>query len=162
MHRLIAVPLICSIFWPIHILADQQFLLHQKSIQISDDLIPLLDLLKNKGFNVKFKNPPGKRVLGLFQIKSKTLWVSPISFVSGIGRQTLLHEATHAAQSCPSGVLTPIGWELPISSFIKKEIQKIVLNNYDSEQYLIEIEAFSLQGQKNAVELLLEAINNRC
>ena len=35
---------------------------------------------------------------GLFQSKNKTLWVSPIAFELEIGRQTLLHEATHVEE----------------------------------------------------------------
>ena len=99
---------------------------------------------------------------GLFQSKNKTLWVSPIAFELGIGRQTLLHEATHVAQSCPYGSLRPIGWQLPISPLIKREIKSLLYNRYDSKKYILEKEAFTLQGQKNAVALLLEAINERC
>ena len=99
---------------------------------------------------------------GLFQSKNKTLWVSPIAFELGIGRQTLLHEATHVAQSCPYGSLRPIGWQLPISQLIKREIQSILLNIYDNSQYIVEKEAFYLQGQENTIALLLEAMKQRC
>ena len=99
---------------------------------------------------------------GLFQSKNKTLWVSPIAFELGIGRQTLLHEATHVAQSCPYDSLTPIGWKLPVSQLIKREVQSILLIRYDNSQYINETEAFYLQGQKNAIALLLEAMKQRC
>ena len=155
--------LIFSFWSPLPIHADQQFLLdHSSSFQISEDLQTLLELLHKKGFTVKFQKPPKKGVYGLFQTEKKTLWVSPISFELGIGRQTLLHEATHAAQSCPYGSLTPVGWELPITPFIKKEIQAILINRYPSKKYIFEKEALSLQGQKNAVSLLLKAITQRC
>ena len=147
---------------PIQVISNEQYLLEDISIQISEDLIPLLDLLYKKGFKVHFQNPPKKGVYGLFNSKSKIIWISPISFELGIGRQTLLHEATHAAQSCPYGSLTPVGWELPITPFIKKEIQAILINRYPSKKYIFEKEALSLQGQKNAVSLLLEAISQRC
>ena len=152
------------IFWSgLQIHADQQFLLnHSSSIKITEDIEPLLQLLREKGFTVKFQKPPKKGVYGLFQSENKTLWVSPISFELGIGRQTLLHEATHAAQSCPNNSLTPIGWELPISPLIKKEIKSLLYNRYDSSKYIIEKEAFSLQGRKDAIKLLFEAINQRC
>ena len=88
--------------------------------------------------------------------------MSPLSFELGIGQQILLHEATHAAQSCPYDSLTPIGWKLPVSQLIKREVQSILLIRYDNRQYRIETEAFYLQGQKNAIALLLEAIKQRC
>ena len=144
------------------VIAEQQPFIDDKSIQISDDLIPLLDLLKEKGFNIKFEIPPRKGVYGLFESKNKTIWISPLSFELGIDRQTILHEAAHAAQSCPYGLPTPIGWKFSISPFIKNELQAILLKSYDSSQYLIEEEAFSLQGQRNGVDLLLKALEHRC
>ena len=154
--------LIFILFSPIQVISSGQYTLDDISIQISEDLIPLLDLLHNKGFKVHFQNPPKKGVYGLFNSKSKIIWISPISFELGIGRQTILHEATHAAQSCPDGLLTPIGWKLSTSQFIKNEVQAILVKNYDSSQYLIEEEAFSLQGQRNGVDLLLKALERRC
>ena len=161
LRNLLAV-IIFMPFSPIKVVPHGQVSLDDISIHISDDLIPLLDLLHNKGFKVHFRNPPQQGVYGLFQKKSKIIWISPISFELGIGRQTLLHEATHAAQSCPYGSLTPVGWELPITPFIKKEIQAILINRYPSKKYIFEKEALSLQGQKNAVSLLLKAIAQRC
>tara|TARA_Y100001968_G_scaffold278143_1_gene273341 strand:+ start:342 stop:833 length:492 start_codon:yes stop_codon:yes gene_type:complete len=154
--------LIFSFWSPLQIHADQQYLLDYNSIQITEEIEPLLELLREKGFIVKFQKPPQKGIYGLFQSENKTLWVSPLSFELGIGRQTLLHEATHAAQSCPYDSLTPIGWQLPISPLIKREIKSLLYNRYDSKKYILEKEAFTLQGQKNAVALLLEAINERC
>ena len=88
--------------------------------------------------------------------------MSPLSFELGIGGQIFLHETTHAAQSCPYDSLTPIGWELPVSQLIKREVQSILLIRYDNSQYIIEKEVFYLQGQKNAIALLLEAMKQRC
>ena len=44
----------------------------------------------------------------------------------------------------------------------KNEIQANLIKNYDSNQYMIEKEAFSLQGSKNGLDLLLKALNERC
>lgn len=154
--------IIVLIVSPIVLFAKQKVFLEDISIYLSNDLIPLLNLLKKKGFDVRFEIPPRKNVYGLFQRKSKTIWISPISFYEGIGRQTILHEATHAAQSCPNGFLTPINLELTISPFLKKEIKKILLRNYDSNLYLIEKEAYFLQAQKDSVDILLKALNERC
>ena len=162
MYHLILTSLILSLLSSSQIIANQQSVSTEKAIKISDDLIPLVDLLLEKGFKVKFQNPPKTGVYGLFHSKSKTLWVAPISFELGIGRHTFLHEATHAAQSCPYGSLTLIGWELPLSPFIRNEIQTTIFTTYDNKDYAIEKEAFSLQGQKNAIDLLLKALNQRC
>ena len=140
----------------------QQDVLEDNYLIVLDDLKPLIDLLIVKGFTIKFEIPPKKGVYGLFQSKSKTLWISPITFELGIGRQTILHEATHAAQSCPYGKLTPVGFVFSTSPFIRNEIQANLIKNYDRNQYMIEKEAFSLQGSKNGLDLLLKALNERC
>ena len=132
------------------------------SIEISNEVEPLLNLLKNKGFNIKYKIPPIRGAYGFFQTRNKTIWISPISFELGIGNQTLLHEATHAAQSCPNGLLSPIGLSLPVNQSMRNEIQTYLLRNYDIDQHIIEQEAFYLQSQKNGVEILIEAIKIRC
>ena len=162
MKILLIRSIILIVFTPILLNAKQKVFLEDISFNLSDDLITLINLLKKKGFNVKFDVPPRKDVYGLFHLKSKTLWISPMSFYQGIGRQTILHEATHAAQSCPNGLLRPINLELSISPFLKKEIQRILIRNYDKSQHLIEKEAYSLQAQENSVDILLNALNERC
>ena len=47
--------------------------------------------------------------------KNKTLWISPITLPLGIARQTFLHEAVHAIQSCPTGTLTPLGLKVNLN-----------------------------------------------
>lgn len=161
MKRLLLKSLIIF-FLPITLKAEQKVFWEGIPFKLSDDLIPLLEVLKQKGFNVKFEIPPRKNVYGLFQSKSKTLWISPMTFYQGIEKQTILHEATHAAQSCPNGLLTPIDLKLPISPFLKKEIQRILLRNYDSNHYLIEKEAYYLQAQKDSINILLKVLKERC
>ena len=162
MKRLLLQSLIIIFFLPITLKAEQKVFWEGIPFKLSDDLIPLLEVLKQKGFNVKFEIPPRKNVYGLFQSKSKTLWISPMTFYQGIEKQTILHEATHAAQSCPNGLLTPIDLKLPISPFLKKEIQRILLRNYDSNHYLIEKEAYYLQAQKDSINILLKVLKERC
>jgi len=161
MKRLLLKSLIIF-FLPITLKAEQKVFWEGIPFKLSDDLIPLLEVLKQKGFNVKFEIPPRKNVYGLFQSKSKSLWISPMTFYQGIEKQTILHEATHAAQSCPNGLLTPIDLKLPISPFLKKEIQRILLRNYDSNHYLIEKEAYYLQAQKDSINILLKVLKERC
>ena len=159
MKVIVFLSLLLTYFSPVTLIAHNHL---SNNIYISKELIPLLDLLKKKGFKTKFEIPPKKGVYGLFHGKSKTLWISPITFELGIARQTILHEATHAAQSCPSGELTTIGFKLPLSPFIKNEIHVNLIKNYKTNQYLIEEEAFSLQGNKNGINLLMKALSQRC
>lgn len=77
------------------------------------DLQPLLKTLARHHFSVRLQSPPRRGVYGLFDPVRHTLWIAPITFDLGIARHTLLHEAAHAAQSCPAGVMRPIGWSLP-------------------------------------------------
>ena len=163
-HSLFVINFLLSqqVFSQVNLYSSKNLSHKDISIQIFNELKPLLDLLKNKGFHIKYEIPPKRGAYGLFQGKEKTIWISPISFELGIGRQTILHEATHAAQSCPNGLLSPIGWSLPVNQSIKNEIQANLLRNYDINQYTIEKEAFYLQSQKNGVELLIEAIKKKC
>jgi len=126
------------------------------------DLAGLVQALRRAGFQVRLEAPPRRDVYGLFQADKRTLWVTPISFALGIGRQTLLHEATHAVQSCPLGVVQPVGWTLPISPVVRREIEAITYIRYGHGNKAVEREAFALQGQPNAVDLLLRALRQRC
>ncbi len=161
MKRLLLLLLAAALALPTTINANETFI-GDEYLNVLDDLKPLLNLLRDKGFKIKFQIPPKKGVFGFFQSKNKTIWISPITYELGIFRQTILHEATHAAQSCPNGLLSPIGWTLPVNQSIKNEIQANLLRNYDINQYTIEKEAFYLQSQRNGVELLMEVIKKRC
>ncbi len=126
------------------------------------ELQPLLRELRQRGFTVLLQAPPRRGNYGLFEAKSKTLWVAPVAFDLGIGRQTLLHEAAHAAQSCPRGVLTPIGWKVTLSPVVEREIGGILTTRYGHGNLAVEREAFGLQGQADAVSKLITALRQRC
>ncbi|MFM8526075.1 MAG: hypothetical protein ACKOCM_10730 [Cyanobacteriota bacterium] len=126
------------------------------------DLQPLVLALHRHGFRLRLEPPPVRGVYGLFESRSRTLWLAPIAFDLGIGRQTLLHEATHAAQSCPDGPLRLIGWNLPLASVVRQEIAGIITTRYPAGKRALEREAFALQGQAKAVTLLIEALSQRC
>jgi len=126
------------------------------------ELHPLLQALQRHGFRVVLQRPPSPGAYGQFVAASRMLWITPISFALGIGRQTLLHEATHAVQSCPLGVVQPVGWNLPLSAVVRREIDAITFIRYGHGNKAVEREAFALQGQPNAVELLLRALRQRC
>lgn len=129
---------------------------------LPDDLQPLVLALRRNGFHLRLEPPAVRGVYGLFESRSRTLWMAPIAFDLGIGRQTLLHEATHAAQSCPDGRLQLIGWDLPLATVVRREIEGIITTRYPAGRRTLEREAFALQGQPNAVTLLIRALSRRC
>ena len=126
------------------------------------NLQPLIQALNTKGFKVLIALPPVRGSYGLFQSESKTLWISPVTLPLGIARQTFLHEAVHAIQSCPSGRLSPLGWRVNLTPVIEREISAILLKNYHHANRILEQEAFFLQGQKNAPSMLMKALEQRC
>ncbi len=127
------------------------------------DLVPLLRALQRHGFRLRIALPPARQVYGQFEPASRTLWLSPLAFELGIARQTFLHEAVHAVQSCPDRkVLRPIGWTLPLQPVVRNEISGVVLNGYAFHSRALEQEAFALQGQPDAVPRLMRALAQRC
>jgi len=64
-------------------------------------------------------------------------------------------------QRCPAGVVRPIGWTLPLDPAVERGIQTILFHgcptNRDAER-----EAFTVQGQPDAVPRLLQALRQRC
>ena len=126
------------------------------------DLQPLARELQARGFKLRIALPPVREAYGLFQAKTRTLWLSPLTFELGIARQTFLHEAVHAVQSCPSGVLSPIGWRYQLAPVVDREISGILTTRYHHGNRALEQEAFGLQGQSDAVARLLKALRQRC
>lgn len=126
------------------------------------DLQQLARELRRHGFRLRLAPPPQAMAYGAYHPASRTLFLAPISLDLGIARQTLLHEAVHAVQSCPSGTLTPIGWQVRLDPLISREISGILLHGYLGGNRLLEREAFAMQGQGDAVPRILEALRRRC
>jgi hypothetical protein len=126
------------------------------------DLQPLVGALKDHGFQVRIALPPRRGAYGQFDPRRRILWISPLSFELGIARQTFLHETVHAVQSCPSGVVSPIGWRFRLDPAVERGISAILLNGYHHANRVVEQEAFGLQGQPDAVAILLRALRSRC
>jgi hypothetical protein len=126
------------------------------------ELRPLAEALRKHGFRIRLAPPPSRGSYGEFVLRSRTLWIAPLSFELGIGKQVFLHEATHAVQSCPHGVLTPVGWTLPLAPVVSREISGILATNYHHGNQVVEQEAFALQGQADASVRLLRALATRC
>ncbi|QEY31288.1 hypothetical protein EVJ50_02530 [Synechococcus sp. RSCCF101] len=130
---------------------------------LPEDLSRLVRALEGHGFEVRFAPPPRRGVYGLYESGSRRLWVAPVTIPLGIARQTLIHEATHAVQSCPSGRLSPIGVTVSLNPVVEREISAILLKSYrHSGNRAVEREAFHLQGQPDAVPILLRAMEQRC
>jgi len=125
-------------------------------------LRPLALALQRYGFKVQLAPPPTPRSYGEYVQRTRTLWIAPLSFELGIGTQVFLHEATHAVQSCPRGVLTPVGWTLSLAPVVSQEISGMLVNNYHHGNQVVEQEAFALQGQADAIPRLLKALASRC
>ena len=130
--------------------------------QLPADLTPLVTTLHRYGFTVRIALPPARGSYGLFQSKTRTLWISPLTFPLGIARQTFLHEATHAAQSCPSGRLTSLGWKLNVDPVVESAISFKLLKGYHYTDHTLEREAFFVQGQSDAVTRLIKSLDARC
>jgi hypothetical protein len=125
-------------------------------------LLPLAKDLQRHGFRLRLAPPPVAGAYGQYVPVSRTLFMAPIAFDLGIGPQTFLHEAVHAVQSCPGGMLTPIGWSLPLNPVVEREISGILTQRYHHGSRLLEQEAFALQGQPDAVARLRAALQRRC
>lgn len=126
------------------------------------ELRPLVQELLRYGFQLRLAPPPARGAYGQFVPQSRTIWLAPIAWELGIGRQTLLHEAVHAVQSCPDGRLTPIGWRFRLEPVVEREINGILHTRYHPNHRLLEREAFGLQGQPDAVPRLITALRSRC
>lgn len=126
------------------------------------DLKPLQVELERHGFEVRLAPPPRVKAYGLFDARRKIIWVAPVAFPLGIARATLLHEATHAAQSCPSGTLTPLGIQARVVPVVRQEIRGILTTRYSHGNRAVEEEAFLLQAQADAVPTLIRALRRRC
>ena len=131
-------------------------------LALADDLSDLKKSLAKAGFNVKFEKPPMQGAYGLINIKKKTIWVAPITYEMGIFRATFVHEAVHAAQTCRTGKLQPIGWTLEVDDAVRLTIESILYRKYTSEKFDIEREAFLMQGQPNAVTKIKKEIADHC
>ena len=126
------------------------------------NIVDLIKLLNKKGFKIKNELPPKKRAYGLYENSTKTIWISPITKKLGIYKNVLVHEAVHAAQSCPRGFLTKLNIPIKLNSSQEKLIKMKLVNHYSHRNFLLEKEAFSIQTLPNSIEFISKEINKRC
>ena len=125
------------------------------------DLEQLQRSLLRHGFTIDVRQPPGQ-AYGRFISAEKRLEISPLVQELGITRPVLLHEAVHAAQSCPHGSLTLIGVQRPVDSAVGSRIRFLLRNHYQPNRAALEQEAFVIQSQPDAEQLIITALNERC
>ena len=126
------------------------------------DLIPLVDVLRDVGYQVYFSNPPIAGAYGATNARQKKVWVAPISVDMGIARQVLIHEAVHAAQACPNGVYEPIGWNVTIPRSVEMTIKQILYSKYRRKNIEAEREAFYMQSHPQAFNEVSKELIKRC
>ena len=129
---------------------------------LPSDLLPLRAELIRHGFTVRLERPPQQGVYGIFNSKSRTIWIAPITIPLEIFRPTFLHETVHAAQSCSPGQPTLLGIKASVLPVVNQEINGILTTRYDNANRALEREAFLLQSQPDAVAILMRALRTRC
>ena len=125
------------------------------------DLEQLQRSLLRHGFTIDVRQPPGQ-AYGRFISAEKRLEISPLVQELGITRPVLLHEAVHAAQSCPHGSLTLIGVQRPVDPAVASRIRYLLSNHYKPNSAAVEQEAFVIQSQPDAEQLIITALDQRC
>ena len=126
------------------------------------ELKPLVRALERARYAVFVAPPPIPGAYGATDPKRRMIWVSPLAMEMGIARQVLVHEAVHAAQACPKGKLTPIGWRLPVETVVDREISGLLYRGYAHGKHEVEREAFAMQGQPQAINQVIAALRQRC
>ena len=125
------------------------------------DLEQLQRSLLRHGFTIDIRHPPGQ-AYGRFIPVEKRLEISPLVQELGITRPVLLHEAVHAAQSCPHGSLTLIGVQRSVDPAVASRIRYLLSNHYKPNSAAVEQEAFVIQSQPDAEQLIITALDQRC
>ena len=160
MHSILAALSISSItiFGSVATAKDE----NNQAEQVPQNLIPLVQILREAGYKVNFSKPPIPGAYGATNARKKKIWIAPISVDMGIARQTLIHEAVHAAQGCPNGKYEPIGWNVSIPKNVETTIKQILYQKYARKDYAAEKEAFYMQNHPEAFKKISAALKQRC
>jgi len=126
------------------------------------DLLPLKAELIRYGFQVRLERPPQYDMYGVFNSKTRTIWIAPITIPLGIVRPSFIHESVHAAQSCSLGRPTLLGIKAAVAPVVNQEINGILTTRYDNANRVLEREAFLLQSQPDVVAILIRSLRSRC
>ena len=126
------------------------------------ELRPLVRSLQKAGYQVFFDKPPIAGAYGATNARKKMVWLAPITVELGIARQTLIHEAVHAAQGCPTGRYQQIGWKVSLPFAVDRSIEGILYRKYPHKRFPVEREAFFMQSHPQAFEEIAKALKQRC
>jgi hypothetical protein len=130
-----------------------------ENLSISNpDFLRLQTALEKHNFVVKISPPPVRGAYGLFDSKTRIIWIHPLVFDLGIARPTLIHEAVHAAQLCHGGKTVKalnLGLEPPA-------ITRRFFMNYEGFTRQIEAEAYSIQVQPDGLDLVISLLQKYC
>lgn len=128
------------------------------SMTPDDDMNRILTTLKQHDFKVSFSRPPRSKAYGLIQTSTKQIWIHPITYQLGIAKQTLIHEAVHAAQSCQSAdPVQPLGIDVPISPLARRHFLR-----YHNFRRHVEAEALTVQGLPNGTDYVIQLLQRHC
>ena len=125
------------------------------------DLNDLYRNLLRHGFTIQERQPPGN-AYGRFIPSERRLEISPLVRDLGIARPVFLHESVHAAQSCPHGDLSLIGVQRRADPVVSSRIRYLLRMHYKSIDFALEQEAFVIQSQPDAEQIIITALNKRC
>ena len=140
--------------------AVASFMLLSTSVSAAD-LNDLYRTLLRHGFTIEERHPPGN-AYGRFIPSERRLEISPLVRELGITRPVFLHEAVHAAQSCPNGDLSLIGVQRRADPVVNSRIQYLLRTHYKPINFALEQEAFVIQGQTDAEQIIITALSKRC
>lgn len=110
--------------------------------------------------------PPHPGSYGLFDTRSGKLWVNPVVFELGIAKQTIVHEAVHAAQYCASQNqvsqeqirLQPLGLDIDPPEIVRPYFFRY----QDIDRRQIEAEAYAVQARSDSVDFVINLIEQYC
>ena len=125
------------------------------------DLNDLYRALLRHGFTIEERQQPGN-AYGRFIPSERRLVISPLVRELGIARPVFLHEAVHAAQSCPNGDLSLIGVTRKADPVVDSRIRYLLRNFYKPINSSLEQEAFVIQSQPDAEQIIITALSKRC
>lgn len=123
-----------------------------------EDMSRIVATLRQYDFEVNFSRPPHPTAYGLIKPATKQLWIHPITQKLGIAKQTLIHEAVHAAQVCRSrDPVMPLGIDVPISPQARRHFLR-----YHNFRRHVEAEALTVQGLPNGTDYVIQLLQQHC
>ncbi|BAQ59870.1 hypothetical protein GM3708_276 [Geminocystis sp. NIES-3708] len=127
--------------------------------QLSPEFSELKQRLEKYNFTVKIESPSVRSTYGLLEIKTRTIYISPIVFDLGIALPTLIHEATHAAQLCGGkGEIRALN--LPFSP---PNVSRPFFTHYNNGlRRHLEAEAYAVQTHPDGYNLVLSLLDRYC